>query len=81
VAVNVCEYATPIVPEGRLLVEIVIAGAAMVILSAFVADPPLVSAARTVNCEVPAVCGVPLIVPEGLKESPPGRDPPVNVHE
>jgi hypothetical protein len=71
----------PTVPEGRLAVEIVIAGAAMLRLSALVTDPPTLSATRTVNCTVPADCGVPVIAPDELKDKPVGSEPAVTDHE
>jgi hypothetical protein len=62
-----------------LFVEIVNAGGAMLMPSAFVADPPLVSAARTVKLEFPADCGVPVIAPDALSAKPAGSAPPVTV--
>src|SRR5687767_8124988 len=82
VAFKLCEYGTPTVPAARPFVVIATAGGAMAMLSALVANPPPpVLVARTVNCEVPAASGVPLIVPVGPSDSPPGMDPPDTVHE
>jgi hypothetical protein len=48
---------------------------AIVIENAFCAEPEAESFALTVKLKVPAVCGVPLITPPELSESPLGNDP------
>ena len=48
--------------------------------STVVALTPALSATLTVKADVPAAEGVPLIVPVGLRLSPPGREPELSDH-
>jgi hypothetical protein len=80
VAVKFCEYATPIVPSGSELVEIDIRELLMSRLRIFVADPPAVSAARTVKLADTGADGVPPMTPAGVNERPAGRDPLLTDH-
>src|SRR5581483_3375876 len=61
--VSACEYGTPTVPAGKGDALIVRAGGLIVIESGAVADPDLLSVAFTVKLAVPALPGVPEIVP------------------
>jgi predicted ATP-grasp superfamily ATP-dependent carboligase len=61
--------------EGREGVEIVSAGGAMVIEIGPAFEPPVVSVARAENENVPALEGVPEIVPELVSEKPSGSAP------
>ena len=84
VAASVCEYADPAVPDGKGdAVKIVtgVGAGAIVIENAFCAEPEAESLAWTVKLSVPVVCGVPLISPAVLSESPPGNDPAATFHE
>ena len=80
-AASVAEYAVFLVPFGRLVVVIVIEGIALtVIVSCFSADCESFSA-LTVNVDVPAAVGVPVIAPvEELRVSPVGRVPDESDH-
>ena len=77
-AASTAEYDAPLVPDGRLVVVIVIVvgvdPSLIVMLSSLVAlfEPDV---ALTVKREVPAVVGVPEIVPELLSVNPAGRLP------
>ena len=57
-----------------------IAGGATSMLNDFVANPPPVSATRTVNGVLPAFCGVPVIAPDEFRERPRGGEPTETVH-
>ena len=74
VAVNVCEYAPPTLPEGRDVVVIESGGGSIVRANDFVAVRDALSRTWTVKFAVPAVVGVPLIFPLAT-ESPVGRSP------
>jgi hypothetical protein len=63
VAVNVCEYAPPTLPEGRDVVVIESGGGSTVRANDFVAVRDALSRTWTVKFAVPAVVGVPLITP------------------
>jgi len=63
VAVNVCEYAPPTLPEGRDVVVIESGGGSIVRANDFVAVRDALSRTWTVKFAVPAVVGVPLITP------------------
>jgi hypothetical protein len=79
VAANVDEYEVPAVPPGRE--EVVICTAVteavtvMLRLAVAVCAGELESVTLTVNEEVPAVVGVPLITPEVLSVRPAGNEP------
>ena len=78
VAARVWLYAVPTVPFGSVVV--VIAGSATTVIeSAFVTDPAEFSA-FTVKLAVPAVVGVPVIVPFVFRVSPAGSVPLETLH-
>jgi hypothetical protein len=86
VAVSVVEYTVPTVPSGNDELEVIVNGApaALVLMEkgliAFCAGEEE-SVACTVKLDWPALVGVPLIVPPGLKFRPAGNAPEVTVHE
>src|SRR6185503_12108979 len=83
-AASVCEYVDPAVPDGKGDAVKIVTGVdpvAIIIEKAFCAEPEAESLAWTVKLNVPGVCGMPLISPAGLSESPPGGDPATTVHE
>jgi hypothetical protein len=82
VAASVRLYATPICPFGRLVVVITRSGIPelMIMDNAWssVSGVPWLSVTLTVKFDVPAVVGVPLIVPvEEPSDSPAGSDPEI----
>lgn len=79
--VRVAEYDVFTVPEGRLSVVIVIVGIGLTVIeSCFSADCESFTA-LTVNLDVPAVVGVPVIAPvEVLRVSPAGKEPEITDH-
>jgi hypothetical protein len=81
VAPTDAEYPIPTVPFGRLLVEIAGAGAEIVMLRLLDALRFVESVTRTVNVNVPAVEGVPEIVPLVFRDKPPGKLPDSIDHE
>ena len=52
-----------------------------VIENAFCAEPEAESLAWIVKLKTPAACGLPLINPPELSDTPPGNDPAETVHE
>jgi hypothetical protein len=79
-AASACEYAVPTVPVVSDVV--VISNAALIVSdSAFVAFLLALSVTFTVKLLVPAVPGVPEIVPPADRLSPAGRDPIDTDHE
>ena len=83
-AASVCEYADPAVPDGKGdAVKIVTGVGANPIVNenAFCAEPDAESLAWTVKLNVPGACGIPLISPPALSDSPPGNDPATTFHE
>lgn len=75
-AASVAEYDVFLVPFGRLAVVIVIVGMGLTVnVSCFSADCESFTA-LTVNVDVPATDGVPLMTPvEALRVSPAGNEP------
>src|SRR5262249_46780919 len=73
-AVNVCEYGLPVPPAGSA-VDVMESVPATVKLICFDALLEFASVTCTVNPKVPLEVAVPLIWPELLKVSPPGREP------
>jgi hypothetical protein len=65
------------VPLGSDEIVTVNGGAAMVMLRAWVAVPLELSFTWTVKFAVPAVVGVPLMLPVAASDSPAGREPTV----
>jgi hypothetical protein len=83
-AASVCEYADPAVPDGKgdeVKIVTGVGAGAIVIENAFCAEPDAESLTWIVKLNAPAVCGVPLISPDVLSESPPGNDPATTLHE
>ena len=78
-AASACEYAVPTVPTGNDVVVIVKAGL-IVRDSAFVVLPLALSVTFTVKLLVPAVPGVPEIVPPADRLNPEGSVPRDTVH-
>jgi hypothetical protein len=77
-AVSAWKYGVPTKAptSGDPVVIVTEVGAgAIVIENGFCADPEAESLALTVKLKVPAVCGVPLITPAELSDSPLGNDP------
>jgi hypothetical protein len=79
-AVSAAEYAAPAAPSGRPVVVMVSAAGATVIDSDLVAFCDALSLTRTVNVELPAAVGVPLMAPLELSVKPGGRFPDVMLH-
>jgi hypothetical protein len=77
-AANDCEYDVPTIPPGNgdpVVIDTGVGAGAIVIANAFCADPEAESLACTVKLNVPVVCGLPLMTPPELSESPLGNDP------
>jgi hypothetical protein len=74
-AESVCEYGVPTVAPAREEVVTFNCGAAIVMLSDWVAVPFELSLTCTVNPAVPGALGVPLIVPPAESDSPVGSEP------
>jgi hypothetical protein len=75
-----CEYETPTVPPGKDA-AVMLSGATMVIVNAFVAVAVALSFTWTVKLEVVAVAGVPLMEPvEESRDKPAGSEPPLTDH-
>ena len=79
-AANVAEYGALTMPSGRLGVVTVSVAGVTVIDSGFAALCEAASVTRTVNVELPAAVGVPLIAPAGVSVSPAGRFPELTLH-
>ncbi len=60
--------------------DIVCAGAGAIVIESCLVPEPALLAALTVNVKVPAVVGVPEIVPELLRANPFGRVPAETAH-
>ena len=76
VAWRVWEYATFTTPAGRGLVVVMVRALTMVMERLAAGDGlPSESLAVTLNVDVPAVVGVPVMAPAVERESPAGRDP------
>jgi hypothetical protein len=69
------------VPSGRLAVVIDRAAGAMVIDNELVAICDALSVTLTVNVEMPAAAGVPVMAPFAANDNPPGKMPDVTLHE
>jgi hypothetical protein len=80
VAIKVCEYGAPLVASGNGDVVVMASTALMVIDRAAEAVCEPLSTTRTVKFEVPAVDGVPLIVPVEDRISGAGSAPCVMDH-
>ena len=83
VALSVCEYALPTLPQASAPVVILNVRVAMVIVTFSVSDALIgvpLSVALTVNVLVPVLVGVPEITPSEVSVSPLGRVPDVRVH-
>jgi hypothetical protein len=74
-APRVCEYAVPTVPEGSTDVVTVSAGELIVSEIGAVAEADVLSVTFTLTLAVPAVLGVPEIVPPAARVNPAGSDP------
>ncbi len=80
VAVNICEYAAPRLPEGRDVVVIESGGGSTVRANDFVVVRDALSRTWTVKFAVPAVVGIPLITPAADNVRPAGGVPIVTDH-
>jgi hypothetical protein len=76
-----CEYAVPTVPGGREELLMLSAAGPIVSDSPAVVETEALSVTFAVKFEVPAVVGVPEIVPAADSVSPAGSDPADTVHE
>ena len=73
-------YGAFAIPAGREVVEMKIAGAAIVIEMAPEFEAPAASVARTGKENVPALAGVPESVPEAASDKPSGSAPETRDH-
>src|SRR5579883_1755734 len=76
---RVCEYAVPATPLGSDVV-VMVSPAPTVRVRGALALALELSVTCTVKLDAPAADGVPLIVPDELKESPAGNVPPLTAH-